>query len=343
MNLSKSNIYGYPIRIIIDKKKRLWPTPILEIISYNEYIQTNNITINLSEHPYNYWIPCYISEEHFNKIKNILNVSLMILYTNGEQEQKFNPISILYIFPKIISQTLLLLPNIFLSLFSKNNNKDKIDINKSNDIVNLINCYSNFIYLFKKYLDMYPKLYDNIDNDIKLFINNSKNRNRNKILDLNEFYIKILFSKTYTFNDLRCSFIKEYISRQFYWTIKFIYLNKKIRNYNDININKCYSIMRNSLFVLFNSILISNFINNSKENEFNILNTDNGFCNNELIKKIILHITDNIQYFNNFNSLLSFLTNKKYINDDDVKKYLYSCYNEALNQKYIVFNYLQYR
>jgi len=321
--LNTNKILGYPLRIIVDKKGRSWPTPVLKIISYEEYrqLEPQRSTISLAKNPYNYWIPCYFNRKHFLRAQKFIDKGIMVLFTNGKKSEPFQHDAIIKVFPKIINQTLLLTEE-----------ESKVNIKK------LIKCYCNFVHLFKKYLDEYPDLMKIINLQINEFITSRDGRHRNNILDLGEFIAKISFSSlanNYSFDNIRKTFVKEFISRQFYWIFKNNReMAKSFYYYKNINIEDCFSLMKGKLITLYHAIIMAEKLINP--NVLQILELNYGFPSEEIINDILLKKSSN--NINNLKELLECITLTKFQNENQIKKYLHNCCAESFMQNYTTFD-----
>jgi ubiquitin-protein ligase len=114
-----SMIVGYPLLVEVDKFNRLWPKIVLEYLSYDSYAnqiqqegvdkldrfeKTRMFSANGSQ--YNYWIPVFISEEHFAlgyvHVKNAISV---IRYgIRGTQKNDFQESMVLEVMPCLMNK-----------------------------------------------------------------------------------------------------------------------------------------------------------------------------------------------------------------------------------------------
>lgn len=119
----KDVILGYPLYIYIDKYKRIWATPILELISYEMYVTeiqksgdykldfySKKHFISANGLKYNYWIPCYFTKTHFEKSYQTLINSISILKNGtarGHKNYDFNPEDSLMVLMSLCNKTTL--------------------------------------------------------------------------------------------------------------------------------------------------------------------------------------------------------------------------------------------
>jgi len=217
----KTMILGYPLNLGYDKRNRLWLTIIPEPISYDQYaieIQQagDNALDNFTKvhfktatgKPYNTWLPVYINEEHFNRsLEHFKNgISVISNGIAGTKENDFNPQMVLRVLPALINKNTVWMM--------------KGDIHESESA---IYAYCHYLRLFMRFLQLYPELVTQIDNEVKEFIGAKNNRSRNKrvVPDIGEFLIK-LFLSSYSFANpaVKTPILVEYFARQFFWIYK---------------------------------------------------------------------------------------------------------------------------
>lgn len=202
---------GYPIMLVTDHRGRLQFTLYPDMICYDIYMADiqaagfhNNNMRTPSGQPYNRWLPVYISEEHFQK--NIVciqhTVSVLAKGIIGTAENDFVPEHILKIFPCLMNKMILAMTSGTL-----------------HESESAILAYSHYNRLFQRFLEMYPKLLQQITQEIRDFISGIKYRNKKYTPDIGEFIVKLSVCKDYKFHDftvLKCV-VEEYFARQVYW------------------------------------------------------------------------------------------------------------------------------
>ena len=142
-------LLGYPIvqnrTFGIKEKLELYPIP--ELLTYDGYMaqigkQDNKLDYyfdikfkSANNQFYNYWVPIYIDENHFEKNKTtILNSFSIIKYgAIGKKEYDFNPEQIFEILPNLLNKMII-------AMFK----------GKSSICSSFIRCYFQYVLLFKK-------------------------------------------------------------------------------------------------------------------------------------------------------------------------------------------------
>ena len=123
---SKGIILGYPLLMEVDRFNRIWPKVVLETISYDAYIEQIQLSgiakldnfsgiklYSANGDLYNYWIPIYINEEHFNRallhLKN--SISVIRYGIKGVQENDFQPKMVFEVLPCLMNKTIVHIMN----------------------------------------------------------------------------------------------------------------------------------------------------------------------------------------------------------------------------------------
>jgi ubiquitin-protein ligase len=217
-NSNPNMILGYPLFITKDKYNRMHITPILELISYDAFmceIQKESSKLDNYEtvkfrsatgHYYNHWLPIYLNEEHFEKSRITIQNSLTVIRygVEGKKENDFTPDVVLKVLPTLLNKTILALI--------------KKDIHGS---TNAIEVYGHFLHLFMAYLELYPTLYNIINDEVLNFMVSQSYRNKKNVPDMGEFIIKLFLSKyEYGNRKLKRALIDEHFSRQMQWIYK---------------------------------------------------------------------------------------------------------------------------
>ena len=184
-------LLGYPIIKKNGKSKdeyELYPIP--ELVSYDGFMsQINNnhekldnyyqtVFKSANNEYYNYWIPIYINNNHYEKNKTtILNSFSIIKYGNkGIKKYDFKIEQIFEILPKILNKMII-------HIFSEENISSAI-----------IRCIFHLVLLFRKLSEEFEEKYIKYLNHIlnKIHINNYI-INKSIIPDLGDFFILLYF------------------------------------------------------------------------------------------------------------------------------------------------------
>ena len=214
-------LLGYPIiqNKIFGIKEKIELYPIPELLTYDGYMaqigkQDDKLDFyfdikfkSANNQFYNYWVPIYIDENHFEKNKTtILNSFSIIKYgAFGKKEYDFNPEQIFEILPIILNKMII-------GMFN----------GKSSICSSFIRCYFQYVLLFKKlclkYEDDYLKYVNHLINEIK---NNNYNPDKRIIPDIGDFFMLLFFSNK-NINDENMKKIwnvlfEEFAIRQAYW------------------------------------------------------------------------------------------------------------------------------
>ena len=211
-------VLGYPIDIEKDAYGRLWPIPIMEILSYDAFVF--NIQQNFEKldnyarvkftssfgSSYNYWLPIYIDDEHFERSKEHIFNAIAIIYAGveGKRENDFRPEMVLKVLPPILVKTAVnfLKGTIYQSIVG-------------------IDAYCHIYQLLVKMIKIFPELQKMIDQEVQDFCSNEDNRHKRAAGDLGEFMIKLSLSSKGLTNSLARSLVfKEHMARQVSWTLR---------------------------------------------------------------------------------------------------------------------------
>ena len=215
----KSMILGYPLLMSIDHQGRLWPQALLELLSYEAYVQQiqqqgginklDNYNLIKFFSPngdlFNYWIPIYINEEHFKRGYNIILNSLTVIrfgVANGIAKYDFKPDIVLEVLPCLINKTIVLMLN-----------------GTMHHSQAAIQAYCHFLRLYYKFLELYPQLKQAINSKVHQFLNSEAHRTKTHCPDLGEFIIN-LFLSDFTYQQSKHALIHEFFARQIFWIQK---------------------------------------------------------------------------------------------------------------------------
>ena len=211
-------ILGYPLLITKDRFDRMHITPVLELISYDAFIteiQKESGKLDNYEgvkfrsatgHYYNHWLPIYLNKEHFERSRTTIQNALTVIRygVEGIEENDFKPEVVLQVLPTLLNKTILALV--------------KKDIHGS---TSAIEAYTQFLHLFMAYLELYPDLFDKINQEVKEFRFDPYCRHKKCVPDLGEFIIK-LFLSDYSYDDtkLKRVLVEEHFARGMHWIYK---------------------------------------------------------------------------------------------------------------------------
>ena len=174
-------VLGYPIDIEKDVYGRLWPIPIMEILSYDAFVF--NIQQNFEKldnyarvkftssfgSSYNYWLPVYINDEHFERSKEHIFNAIAIIYAGveGKRENDFRPEMVLKVLPPILVKTAVnfLKGTIYQSIVG-------------------IDAYCHIYQLLVKMIKTFPELQKMIDQEVQDFCTREDNRHKRAAGDL---------------------------------------------------------------------------------------------------------------------------------------------------------------
>ena len=213
-------LLGYPIIRTsnqIGRKNRLELYPIPELLTYDGFLaqkslqgymvqQYFNVNFNVNfksanNEYYNSWLPIYINKDHYEKNKKTILKSIAEITGNLQ----FNPNQIFQVLPVILN-------SMIIGMY-----KGKTTLSSS-----FINCYFQYILLFKKLCQEYSVEYSVYLNDIFNQIkDNNYSVNKNIIPDIGNFFIVLLFNKVDINSDalkkIYNALFKDFIVRQMFW------------------------------------------------------------------------------------------------------------------------------
>ena len=214
-------LLGYPIiqnKIgLVKQKIELYPIP--ELLTYDGYMaqigkQDNKLDFyfdvqfkSANNQFYNYWVPIYIDENHYQKNKTaILNSFSIIKFgPRGIKEYDFKPEYIFQILPIILNKMII-------GMFN----------GKSSICSSFIRCYFQYVLLFKKLCLEYENEYSNYVNKILNSVKNNKyNPDKNIIPDIGNLFMLLFFSNRDIYNEkmkkIWYVLFEEFAIRQAYW------------------------------------------------------------------------------------------------------------------------------
>ena len=210
---------GYPLKQLKALGNKIECVPIPEILSYEGYISQIakqdgklddyfNVTFKAANNEYyNYWLPIYINEEHFqrNKILILNSFSVLKFGAKGQKEYDFKPEHIFEYLPNLLNKMIC-------GMFNQ----------KSYMSEAYIRCYFQYLLLFKKLIvefkDEFYIYLNNIINDIK------KNKyviNKKIVPDLGNLFMLLYFSDIELEKKMWNALFEEKMLRKMYWTFHF--------------------------------------------------------------------------------------------------------------------------
>ena len=207
-------LLGYPIIRTsnqIGRKNRLELYPIPELLTYDGFLAQKSLQgymvqqyfnfKSANNEYYNSWLPIYINKDHYEKNKKTILKSIAEITGN----MQFNPNQIFQVLPVILN-------SMIIGMY-----KGKTTLSSS-----FINCYFQYILLFKKLCQEYSVEYSVYLNDIFNQIkDNNYSVNKNIIPDIGNFFIVLLFNKVDINSDalkkIYNALFKDFIVRQMFW------------------------------------------------------------------------------------------------------------------------------
>lgn len=207
---------GYPILIKRDNLGRLWSEIVLELISYDAYVAeiqvSGGVKLEFYENfkfrsvtgaDYNHWLPLYINQKHFEQGKTIIQNSISIIYSGTAQGTSNNDF----------------VPQMALNVLTSLMNKSAVRLFNGQmfESKQAIEAYCHFLRLLMHFIDLYPKLNDNINKTINNFLHSEAGSHKKAVPDIGEFLIKIALSNRYELNKIKKLVYEEYFARQILW------------------------------------------------------------------------------------------------------------------------------
>ena len=233
---------GYPLKQIEALGNKIECIPIPEILSYEGYISQIakqdgklddyfNVKFKAGNNDYyNYWLPIYINEEHFqrNKILILNSFSVLKFGARGQKEYDFKPEHIFEYLPNLLNKMVCAMFN------------DKSYMSEA-----YIRCYFQYLLLFKKLIQEFKEEFDKYLNEILDLIKKYDYVvNKTIVPDLGNLYMLLYFSDNEIDDKIWNVLFEESMIRKMYWTFHFYENEPKCRyifdnyDYNDIDINK---------------------------------------------------------------------------------------------------------
>ena len=280
-------LLGYPIIRTsnqIGRKNRLELYPIPELLTYDGFLAQKSLQgymvqqyfnfKSANNEYYNSWLPIYINKDHYEKNKKTILKSIAEITGN----MQFNPNQIFQVLPVILN-------SMIIGMY-----KGKTTLSSS-----FINCYFQYILLFKKLCQEYSVEYSVYLNDIFNQIkDNNYSVNKNIIPDIGNFFIVLLFNKVDINSDalkkIYNALFKDFIVRQMFWMfhsdetkndMKKLVLYNKTDEYYLENFEKDKNFFMNNLAKFNEDIHAKNIY----KEIIDTISTDKGFIDHIFIGK----------------------------------------------------------
>jgi hypothetical protein len=265
---------------------------------------------------YNYWIPCYLDEEHFTRNYQLIINSICVIRNgiDGSKKNDFKPEIVLDVLPCLINKTIVNILNgtIYHSLAA-------------------IQAYCHLLRLYFRLINDFPPIKNAIDRKLHEFKSTSSMRSKKNFPDLGEFIINIFLATNFSYDDIKGDLFREFLARKIFWVEK----NEK-RRLDTINRKQIVETLFNNT-IIANQLLMFNiqaakfFISfqGMKEMDENI-----GFISQDLMTKF----RDTILRIKNISCYREFLAEIK-INEYDTEEKLidviFSCRKVAVDCGYL--------
>ncbi|KAH9150031.1 hypothetical protein AeRB84_007057, partial [Aphanomyces euteiches] len=193
---------GYPINLFQGRgniQAELFP----EFLSYAAYqealeAQQKGFPMRASTgHSYSHWIPLYLTPNHFETHKELLQLEYFAKSTD-----KSSGISLVDLIIKTMNKQIVAVMN-----------------ESGHESESAIIAYANLLRLLRQILAMYPKAQADIDAAVTNFMASPSNRSKQVVPDLGEFYVKLVVSTVASINDVTviAAVVRETFARQIRW------------------------------------------------------------------------------------------------------------------------------
>jgi ubiquitin-protein ligase len=216
-------IMGYPLMLQKTKGGILEINPIPELLSYEGYItelQANpNKLSNFQYHNfktasgeyYNYWLPIYLNEEHYQTNKTLIfnSISVCKFGLEGKAEYDFQPLIVLEIIPALLNKMIIFLLQGMTHLS-----------------LSAMRAYCHYIMLLVRLIEDFPELKKYIQIKIECGM---ENLSKQHVPDIGNLIVLMLFSQLEKEISYEKVFpiLEEFFTRQVFWN--FEHRTKNIR------------------------------------------------------------------------------------------------------------------
>lgn len=208
----KKLVIGYPIDIKLDFKGRVEPFPIPEIVSYTGYTAEGVEGKKVLERQlktaygqkYNYWMPIYVSDQHYVLAKENLEKATSVLFFKDITKtiKDFYPQQYYSVFPALLCKMVVFLLN-----------------GTRHSSIAAIEAFCHYILTFKKMID-----HHNLSREINglitgLYNGREQDLSKKSVPDIGNFIVLLFFSRFADLKDKKLinKFLREYFARQVYW------------------------------------------------------------------------------------------------------------------------------
>ena len=210
---------GYPLKQLKALGDKIECVPIPEVLSYEGYISQIakqdeklddyfNVTFKAANNEYyNYWLPIYINEEHFqrNKILILNSFSVLKYGAKGKKEYDFKPEHIFEYLPNLLNKMIC-------GMFNQ----------KSYMSEAYIRCYFQYLFLFKKLIEEFKDEFTTYLNNILSSIKKNKYIvNKTIVPDIGNLFMLLYFSDIELDKKMWDVLFEEKMVRKMYWTFHF--------------------------------------------------------------------------------------------------------------------------
>jgi len=172
---------------------------------------TNGIRNGTRNQRISYWLPLYITKDHFAKTKQYLFDNSQVIYTELRKASK-----------NLRQNAPLALQVLEILSAAMNNMVVEVMNNQNNLTANdkFIDGYFAFYRILVEAAHSNPKLVEHVDTTITKFLQGPAGRNKTEIANLGNFLIGLLISKKYNWKSLAAEFIGECDARNVFWYAK---------------------------------------------------------------------------------------------------------------------------
>ena len=210
---------GYPLKQLVALGDKIECVPIPEILSYEGYISQIakqdgklddyfNVRFKAANNEYyNYWLPIYINEDHFqrNKILILNSFSVLKFGARGQKEYDFKPDHIFEYLPNLLNKMIC-------GMFNE----------KSYMSEAYIRCYFQYLLLFRKLIDEFKEDFHKYLNEILDLIKKYNYViNKTIVPDLGNLFMLLYFSDIEIDKKIWNVLFEEKMIRKMYWTFHF--------------------------------------------------------------------------------------------------------------------------
>jgi ubiquitin-protein ligase len=337
----KKMVLGYPLMITKNLKDNIEINPIPELLSYEGYIsniQTKPYKLEsffdvqfktAMGEPYNYWLPIYIDEEHYQNNKGLIlnSISVCKYGIQGIKEYDFKPLDVIDILPTLLNKMIIFL------------------IKGSTHLSNsAMEAYCHYIMLINRLIEDFPEIKNHLEKLIKEL--NEGSFNKTTVPDIGNFVVLLFFSKVKITELFMYKLLNEFFTRQMVWNFgyKETRANEEIKKFffDDENLKTAYMIEKftTQKFIKINDPILMNhkafmdkregqfidfmYCKNPKRADMQIFLDKHKFfrclagCEKKTVEKVLSLLYE--RRSGNKLLLFTFKAAEKFINDDAIKK-----------------------